>query len=218
MSEREPLDDTKRYELKPKKDRWVYIVAALVLLVAAGFLYWQSVQNEAERDAAQRNAQTANEKVETGQDFALRVLETCRVEKSTGPLHRAGLCADAPSVAKGIKGDTGPQGPAGPPPSASEIALAVQSYCAGGRCDGQAPTPAQVSAAVTRYCNARLDCVGPAGPVGATGPAGQDGKDGADGQDAFPFSFSFTVGNGVGHSSTYTVRCGSPGACSVSQS
>jgi len=92
----------------------------------------------------------------------------------------------------------GPRGTAGEPgrtPGASEVALAVSSYCADGRCNGKRPTVAQVANAVSTYCNARGECTGPqgltgpqgskgdTGATGATGAKGSDGKDGANGKD-----------------------------------
>lgn len=44
---------------------------------------------------------------------------------------------------------------------------------------------------------------GPAGPAGPPGPQGAQGAPGVDGQNAYPFTFSFTVGRGI-LSRTYT--------------
>lgn len=94
----------------------------------------------------------------------------------------------------------GKQGIAGRPPTAQEIFGAVESYCAspllacvgpkgdkgeqgdfvagdkGDKGDtglsGRPPTSDEISAAVTAYCAANNNCVGPVGPVGPSGPTG----------------------------------------------
>lgn len=64
-----------------------------------------------------------------------------------------------------VVGDKGKDG-VGLAPSGSQIARAIDDYCAGGICDGQNPTQSQVLAAVTRYCTTN-NCVGASGQNGA---------------------------------------------------
>jgi len=90
----------------------------------------------------------------------------------------------------GIQGPQGVQGIQGPPPSAAQVAIAVASYCSGGRCAGKGPSAAQVASAVAAYCNAKGECQGPAGTAGqpgvqgSPGPAGEQGSQGPAGEPA----------------------------------
>lgn len=75
-----------------------------------------------------------------------------------------------PEDLESLRGEQGIPGIPGRPPSSAEISLAVQSFCSGGRCDGNNPTASQVAQAVASYCNNRGECRGDQGEVGDRGP------------------------------------------------
>ena len=81
----------------------------------------------------------------------------------------------------GSPGVPGVQGIPGPPPTAAQVAAAVSSYCAGGRCSGKGPTASQVAIAVSAYCNSKGQCQGPAGSPGSVGSPGSEGSPGPQG-------------------------------------
>ena len=92
--------------------------------------------------------------------------------------------SDSPSSQPGATGPTGPQGVPGddgPPPSAADVLVAVNAYCASvGGCrglDGADGTPG------TNGTNGQPgeSVVGPQGPAGPPGPAGADGLPGMNG-------------------------------------
>lgn len=70
--------------------------------------------------------------------------------------------------------------------SPAAIDAAFQRYCAANaKCDGKAPTRAELTAAVTEFCTANGQCRGPAAEPakdGQPGAKGQDGKDGTVGE------------------------------------
>lgn len=181
---------------KDRRGRLLISLAVAAMLIftgvsaIAGYIAYTTVQ-----DAAQR-----------GTTLAQQVQEAC-ADPTVDEAELGTLCSnaddvvdDAPEAAKGPKGDTGETGAtgdqglpgeAGPPPSAAQVANAVASYCANGRCDGEDGTDgrdgrnvtaSQVASAVALYCNDRGQCRGPEGPSGSAGQDGTDGTDGADGK------------------------------------
>lgn len=91
-------------------------------------------------------------------------------------------------VPTSIPGATGAAGQRGPGPSAAQVRLAVDAYCAshascrGARgVKGRPVTTGQVAAAVVTFCNANGQCAGPAGIDGQDGQDGQTGATGAPG-------------------------------------
>jgi hypothetical protein len=87
----------------------------------------------------------------------------------------------------GPTGATGATGHVGPGPTPAQVAAAVTQWCnTTGKCSAPGPTAAQVAAAVAQYCNARGQCTstptpGPPGPSGKPGTNGKPGEDGKNG-------------------------------------
>lgn len=81
--------------------------------------------------------------------------------------------AAAPTATVTLTGAQGPSGINGSGPSAAEVSAAVTLYCDTHAC-GTPPTAADIAAAIVVYCQAHAGCVGATGPQGAQGPAGQN--------------------------------------------
>lgn len=205
----EPLGD-KRYEVKPKRDKWIYVIAAIVLLNSVLYFWWHLNESESARSSAEHSAAVAGKQAENAQDFALQVLNRCRQEEITGPLHLAGICGGAqeiasqPDVKKGDTGATGPQGPPGPP--------GLNGIDGSDGRDGKDGKNGRDGESI-------VGPAGPPGPAGADGANGADGKTGAKGdpgQSAYPFVFTFTVQRFGNATTTYTVSCATAGTpCTV---
>lgn len=209
---------SKKYEVKPKHDRWIYVVAALVLLIAAGFLYWRSVQNEQEREAAQRLADKAGTQAQNGQNFAAQVLAACASEGAEGVLHQANLCGGAEEIVKEpVVGPAGPRGPQGPTGPQGPIGPRGPQGTAGA--DGATGTAGSDGAVGPSGQKGDKSDKGDRGEKGDPGPKGDPGAKGDPGVSAYPFSFTFTVPGSVGSpETTYIVTCSAPGSCAVQTS
>lgn len=158
---------------------WVARGTGLALLAAVlGFGFYLAAANAGQRaERAELIAQLDEEraKVDALYEQLRSVGEDPVVEPGT----------DArPTPQDGAPGPTGPQGVPGddgPPPSAADVLVAVNAYCASvGGCrglDGADGTPG------TNGTNGRPgeSVVGPQGPAGPPGPAGADGLPGMNG-------------------------------------
>lgn len=175
MSEDPLLKNPERYEIKPKRDRWLYIVAGIVFLLAASYLYGQTLQYLDQRNTARQAAALNGKTAETGQDFATQVLRRCRVESVTGPLHSAGLCGGAQHVVSlpGPVGATGPTGPAGATGATGPAGPPGPRGLPGAR----GPRGVSGNTGATGASGA-TGATGPAGPKGDPGPAGPKGDPG----------------------------------------
>lgn len=200
------MSTEKKYEIKPRRDRLIYVVAAMIFLLASGYLYWQSIENQ--HRAAINGAQAA-----TGQDFAAQVLLQCNAEGVSGPLHKAGVCGGAQKVAEqgpvGPAGATGATGPAGPQGLQGPRGFIGPVGPRG----PQGKQGVSGNQGVTGSTGASGP-QGPQGPAGPAGPAGKDGTNGTDGKDgtsAYPFTFTFTIQQNPAQSQTYTVTCTAAG-------
>lgn len=170
-----------------KRGRLIVIlaIAAAVVCAAVGAI------------AAHVAYTTVQDSAQSGVTLATQVQAAC-ADPNVDDTELGSLCAnadsvveEAPAAAKGEKGDPGDpglpgsDGEPGPPPSDAQVANAVASYCAAGRCDGsdgrngRDVTATQVAEAVASYCNSRGEC---RGPEGAGGPDGQDGAPGDRGE------------------------------------
>jgi hypothetical protein len=85
-----------------------------------------------------------------------------------------------------IPGKTGEPGKTGPGPSDAQVQAAVVNCFADKICKGPGPTASQVALAVSTYCNARNQCTPkPITPKpGKDGTPGVNGQNGTDGQNA----------------------------------
>lgn len=131
-------------------------------------------------------------------DLASQVQAACKANPTDARKVFGDVCGTAKTITErpagekgdpGAAGQPGATGPPGPAPSAAQVAAAVSSYCAGGKCTGKSPSASQVAAAVAAYCNAKGECRGPSvtgspGAQGSPGVAGQQGQQGAPGEPA----------------------------------
>ena len=155
---------------------WIARITGLALLAAVlGFgFYLAATNSQARADRAELIAQLDEEraKVDALYEQLRSVGEDPVVEPGT----------DArPTPQDGAPGPTGPQGVPGddgPPPSAADVRVAVNAYCASvGGCKGVPGTNG------TNGTNGQPgeSVVGPQGPAGPPGPAGADGLPGMNG-------------------------------------
>lgn len=155
---------------------WIARITGLALLAAVlGFGFYLAAANAAAReDRSSLIAQLDEEraKVDALYEQLRSVGEDPVVEPGT----------DArPTPQDGAPGPTGPQGVPGddgPAPSAADVLVAVNAYCASiGGCKGADGTPG------TNGTNGQPgeSVVGPQGPQGPAGPAGADGLPGMNG-------------------------------------
>jgi hypothetical protein len=174
---------------------WLALVGCgLMLLVLGGSVVFLA-QYGSEQDNAKQSEATQKQQAQAGQaqeqgekkDLAAEVKKVCDAGGApAASLTKQGLCKKAVDITKeppvtveqGEPGKKGDKGDPAPPITDAQILRAVNTYCANGRCDAKSPTPQQVAAAVTTYCNARAECTPPK-------PAdGEDGEDGTDGENA----------------------------------
>lgn len=92
-------------------------------------------------------------------------------------------------IIQGEPGKTGETGKTGPGPSDAQVQAAVINCFKDKICKGEGPTASQVALAVQTYCNAKNQCTPkPITPVpgknGTAGTNGTNGKDGANASDA----------------------------------
>lgn len=164
------------------------ITTAIILLsflMAGVSLFIVTRQKTAAVDQAVASQAELNDLATKNKAACLR--DPVQAAKVLGP----GVCQQAKEIAErpgppgkqgpqGIPGGPGSPGPQGPPPSDSQVARAVASYCAGGRCAGPGPSVSQVAQAVASYCNAKGECRGPVGIPGkdstVPGPPGVQGE------------------------------------------
>jgi hypothetical protein len=167
---------------------------ALITLIGLGILVWQNVEERDSKDTAVAGEIRAKEET---QDLAAEVDRICKTNSAEAKkLKAAGKCEQAANVIeRGPAGPSGPVGAQGRPPTASEVANAVASFClTRNQCRGPggatgpagknapAPTVAQVAAAVSTYCNSRGQCRGPTGEEGDPGANGDQGPKGDQGE------------------------------------
>lgn len=161
----------KRYEVRPSTDRVIYVIGAVVLLVAAGALYWLSVQSQDKAEKSDQQADIAEERAATAEEYAREVAKECKRDTGRAKALRAsGLCSGAAEIAEmepivGPQGASGPQGPRGPrgePGPEGPQGPAGDDGTNGIGTDGQAGSPGDS---------------GPQGPQGEPGPPGPAGQD-----------------------------------------
>ncbi len=181
---------------EPFPPRWVFLVAALMIIAGLGWNVYMQVSTTADKNTAQANSQTLAQDIQSICDTQGKLL-----------LDDRDLCAKAVAVQEEPTEAIAPaKGEPGRPPSNDEIASAVAAYCAGGKCqgvDGNTPSPDDVVRAVAQYCGPN-SCMGVPGRDAAevtfaqlaavvtsycatgacTGPAGSDGLNAAPPTDA----------------------------------
>lgn len=163
-----------------------YYVPMIILAIIVGIFVAKVLDlADAARDARAGSAtrQSAIETL-TGDVRALRdqVADTGQVPVVPDPQDR--LDDDVPLPEPGERGEPGQRGVPGPAPTPDQVTAAVTAYCTGGAC-AEPPTGVQVLAAVTTYCET-TSCTGTTGEPGAPGASGQDGTTGEPGQDGAP--------------------------------
>ena len=171
---------------------WPYAVATVALLIAFAVTGWflsnltirnadldQQLAEQIDRNEVQD--QLILDLTKTGQELydQLNALPGVTPE------------APRPQTIVGEPGEPGATGEQGPPGPVGQTGAPGPTGPQG--LDGTNGTNGADGASV----------VGPQGPPGQTGAAGQDGATGAAGQNAYPFTFSFTVGR-VTYSCTVT--------------
>ena len=113
-----------------------------------------------------------------------------------------GIAPDAPKPTAAAPGAQGEVGAAGRPPTTSEIASAVSSYCLlRQNCEGptgpRSLVPGPKGDAAKDGATGKPGDAGAPGASGATGAAGKDGTNGSDGKDGAagspPFSWTYTT-------------------------
>lgn len=166
---------------------WLRPLIVVVILLAVGAQWW-----EAERDRDYFAGQVAAGQA-TQAEFAEALADANgRIEALGGqPSVEVEQTPDGPEPVDAgeasQQGEQGEPGETGPPPSAAQVAEAVDRYCATNGCtgpQGPSPSPLEVAQAVASYCDARGDCAGPTGVAGGEGPAGEAGPAGPAPSDA----------------------------------
>ena len=189
--------------------RWLWLIVAVAVLLMGATVFATVVVYRHQQHTSDHYQNQA----QAGQTLAQQIQNACELG---GPTARqlGSACTSADKVVNGTPGTAGTSGTPGPPgatglrgtpgrpgktgatgspgqpPSATQVALAVRSYCAArGGCAGSAGstgpagaavTVAQVTAAVASYCAGNGQCQGPAGDAGQQGPQGSTGPAGAD--------------------------------------
>jgi hypothetical protein len=179
-----PMGQDPAHRAEPDGMRWrlvfAMILGAILVLLALVVLALYGVNRN---DKANSSDQTLG-------DLAAQVKAACAANPTDARKVFGDVCGKAQVIDQrpagekgdpGAKGDTGSQGIQGPPPSAAQVATAVASYCASGRCAGKSPSAAQVASAVATYCNAKGECQGPTGTAGQPGAQGSPGATGPQG-------------------------------------
>lgn len=148
--------------MKPR-ERVFYVALGVVVILTSAILYWFSVHNRDQKDAAQERAKTAEQ-------YIGLIDADCNGASGTAladALNNQGRCGAAEKITDKAKTEPipGPPGPAG------------QSGTDGQ--DGQDGKPGKTGKPGRDGTDGQDGAVGPVGPIGPAGAPGADGKDGA---------------------------------------
>lgn len=158
---------------------WVVLWAFLVALVAAGVWAFMVSQEDNTEQTSRINTQESTI-AQQGDDLDA-------LAQAVAEANRRLVSVGVPQVPVPV---TDAPTVTAPPvliqkPSPADLDAAVRRYCAGGTCRAPGVTPTQVRAALAAYC-ARGVCVGPTGDRGTDGTPGDPGSNGSNGTDGAP--------------------------------
>jgi hypothetical protein len=169
--------------------RWLPLLLAIVLVSAAGFLYWAQRDSDQEAAESASVADDAVDRARIAEDYIALITEECQSGTDVGKqLRKRGFCPQAEKITEQppIQVIEGPEGEAGPVGAAGPMgARGLQGPPGVAGAPGQPGTPGEPGQ------DGEPGPVGSQGPPGADGAAGEtgpqgppgvDGKDGAAGE------------------------------------